>query len=138
MRVAMMMSRHGLGGGLASGLAKARWILIYGDDRTIEFVRNFELTARGAVKILRRHGCTDVVFAGGAAGGLASLKAAGIRGWYGKTDETVFESMSKLRSGQLPAAHEPEKSGSRRSRRRRRRSRAVAPRAGSHRYATSC
>ncbi len=97
----------------------AKWILIYDRDTgETSFARNEGLTGQAVVEVLVRHGCTDAVFSSIGNGALAHLNEAGIRGWYGPTDQTAVELAALLEQARLERAESASHVAPRRHRRR--------------------
>jgi len=93
---------------LSPHFGMAKWVMIH-DDNTgeITFEQNIELYGRAVVDILRRHGCTDAVFAEIGQGAYRALQEAGIRGWLAPRNIPVPQLLEHFTRGELSQAEGP-------------------------------
>ena len=67
---------------MSSHFGKAEWIMVADAESGVhEFVKNVALNGKGAVEIVIRRSCTDVILADIGDGALGHLQAAHIRAW---------------------------------------------------------
>lgn len=115
--IGLTVSRNDLDARSAMHFGKAKWLLIYQNDETYQFVRNRWLVGRAVVYQFVQAGCTDVVFANIGWGALRNLRAAGIRAWFAARDVPAREVVRLLRRGELAEAVQAEGHGCSRHRR---------------------
>ena len=102
-KIGVMISADRADGQMSSHFGKAEWILVADTESTVsEFVKNEALNGKGAVEILIRRGCTDVILTDIGDGALEHLQAAHIRAWAAPGPVAGSEALRMFREGQLP------------------------------------
>jgi predicted Fe-Mo cluster-binding NifX family protein len=102
-RIGVMMSADRADEVMSSHFGKAEWIMVVdAESGDHEFVKNVELNGKGAVEIVIRLSCTDVILADIGDGALGHLQAAHIRAWAVAEPVVGSEALRMFREGQLP------------------------------------
>jgi predicted Fe-Mo cluster-binding NifX family protein len=102
-KIGVMMSADRADEAMSSHFGKAEWIMVADTDNPVPvFVKNEALNGKGAVEIVIRQGCTDVILADIGDGALGHLQAAQIRAWAVPEPVVGSEALRMFREGQLP------------------------------------
>jgi len=102
-KIGVMMSADRADEKMSSHFGKAEWIMVADTESGIsEFVKNEALNGKGAVEIVIRMGCTDVVLADIGDGALGHLQAAHIRAWAVPEPVVGSEALRMFKDGKLP------------------------------------
>ena len=103
-KIGVMMSADRADEAMSSHFGKAEWIMIADtDNQGPVFVKNEALNGKGAVEIVIRMGCTDVILADIGNGALGHLQAAHIRAWAVPAPVAGNEALRIFGEGQLPS-----------------------------------
>jgi predicted Fe-Mo cluster-binding NifX family protein len=102
-KIGVMMSADRADEAMSSHFGKAEWIMVADTESGVhEFVKNKVLNGKGAVEIVIRQGCTDVILADIGDGALGHLQAAHIRAWAVPAPVAGNEALRMFSEGQLP------------------------------------
>ena len=102
-KIGVMMSADCADEVMSPHFGKAEWIMVTDTESGIcEFVKNQALNGKGAVEIVIRLSCTDVILADIGDGALGHLQAAHIRAWAVAEPVVGSEALRMFREGQLP------------------------------------
>lgn len=102
-KIGVMMSADGADENMSLHFGKAEWIMVADTESGVhKFVKNEALNGKGAVEIVIRQGCTDVILADIGDGALGHLQAAHIRAWAAPEPVVGSEALRMFREGQLP------------------------------------
>jgi predicted Fe-Mo cluster-binding NifX family protein len=101
-KIGVMMSADRADEEMSAHFGKAEWIMVTDTESGIcEFVKNQALNGKGAVEIVIRLGCTDVILADIGDGALRHLQAAHIRAWAVPAPVAGNEALRIFGEGQL-------------------------------------
>jgi predicted Fe-Mo cluster-binding NifX family protein len=101
-KIGVMMSADRADEEMSSHFGKAEWIMVADTESGVrEFVKNETLNGKGAVEIVIRLGCTDVILAEIGDGALGHLQAAHIRAWAVPAPVAGNEALRIFGEGQL-------------------------------------
>jgi predicted Fe-Mo cluster-binding NifX family protein len=102
-KIGVMMSANRADEAMSSHFGKADWILVADTEGGAnEFVKNEALSGRGAVEMVIRESCTDVIVADIGDGALGHLQAAHVRVWSAPGPVVGSEALRMFREGKLP------------------------------------
>ena len=102
-RIGVMMSADRANEEMSPHFGKAEWIMVADTESGVHaFVKNEVSSGKGAVEIVIRQGCTDVILADIGDGALGHLQAAHIRAWAVPAPVAGNEALRMFSEGQLP------------------------------------
>lgn len=103
-KIGVMMSADRADGLMSSHFGKAEWIMVGDAESSVsEFIKNETLNGKGAVEIVIRQGCTDVILSDIGDGALGHLQSAHIHAWAAPGPVAGSEALRMFREGQLPS-----------------------------------
>lgn len=101
-KIGVMMSADRADEVMSPHFGKAEWIMVTDTESGIcEFVKNEALNGKGAVEIVIRLGCADVILADIGDGALGHLQAAQVRAWAVPSPVAGNEALRIFGDGQL-------------------------------------
>jgi len=101
-KIGVMMSADRADEVMSPHFGKAEWIMVTDTESGIcEFVKNEALNGKGAVEIVIRLGCADVILADIGDGALGHLQAAQVRAWAVPSPVAGNEALRIFGEGQL-------------------------------------
>jgi predicted Fe-Mo cluster-binding NifX family protein len=102
-RAAVMTSLNRPDAPLSSHFGKAEWVMVFDSAATQpSFFKNEELNGRGAMNIVIREHCSDVILAGIGEGAWGRLLAANVHAWIAPASVTGEQALQMLVRGELP------------------------------------
>ena len=102
-RIGVMMSADRANEEMSPHFGKAEWIMVADTESGVHaFVKNEVSSGKGAVEIVIRQGCTDVILADIGDGALGHLQAAHIRAWAVPAPVAGNEALRMFSERQLP------------------------------------